>query len=44
MTCHQGAYLGVVTFRPHPGSHGATATSANFCGTCHKSFTTDPGQ
>ena len=43
MTCHQGAYLGVATFRPHPGKNGTTATSANFCGTCHKSFTSDPG-
>jgi hypothetical protein len=43
MTCHAGTYLGVVTFRPHPGQHGTNATSANFCGTCHKSFTSDPG-
>ena len=43
MTCHAGAYLGMKTFRPHPGQHGTTASSANFCGTCHKSFTQDPG-
>jgi hypothetical protein len=43
MTCHAGAYLGVKTFRPHPGKHGATASTANQCGTCHKSFTQDPG-
>jgi hypothetical protein len=43
MTCHSGAYLAVKTFRPHPGQHGATASSASFCGTCHKSFTQDPG-
>ena len=43
MTCHAGTYLGVVTFRPHPGKNGTNATTANYCGTCHKSFTSDPG-
>jgi hypothetical protein len=43
MTCHSGAYLGVVAFKPHPGQNGTNASTANFCGTCHKSFTTDPG-
>jgi hypothetical protein len=43
MTCHQGVYFGVKTFKPHPGRNGTTATTANFCGACHKSFTTDPG-
>jgi hypothetical protein len=43
MTCHTGAYLGMKTFKPHPGKHGATTSTANQCGTCHKSFTRDPG-
>jgi len=43
MTCHSGSVFGTKTFRPHPGSHGTTATTANFCGNCHKSFTSDPG-
>jgi hypothetical protein len=42
MTCHAGTYLGVVTFRPHPGQHGTNATTANYCGTCHKSFMSVP--
>jgi hypothetical protein len=43
ITCHNGAYFGVKRFNPHPGRNGATTSNANFCGTCHKSFTTDPG-
>ncbi len=43
MTCHNGTVFGTKTFKPHPGSHGTTATTANFCGNCHKSFTSDPG-
>jgi hypothetical protein len=43
MTCHSGTYFATKTFKPHPGKHNATAATANFCGTCHKSFTQDPG-
>jgi hypothetical protein len=43
MTCHNGTVLGTVTFRPHPGKHNATASTANYCGNCHKSFTRSPG-
>ena len=35
MTCHSGTYFGTKTFKPHG--------KGNFCGTCHKSFTQDPG-
>jgi hypothetical protein len=43
MTCHGGSYLGTATFRAHSGRHGATASNANYCGNCHKSFTRSPG-
>jgi hypothetical protein len=45
MTCHTGVYFGVKKFTPHPGRNGATAATANFCGTCHKStgFNVAPG-
>jgi hypothetical protein len=43
MTCHNGSVFGTKTFKPHPGKNGATASTANFCGNCHKSFTSDPG-
>ena len=35
MTCHSGTYFGTKTFKPHG--------KGNMCGTCHKSFTSDPG-
>ncbi len=35
MTCHSGSYFGTKTFRAHG--------KGNLCGTCHKSFTQDPG-
>jgi hypothetical protein len=43
MTCHNGSVLGTKTFKPHPGKDKATTANANYCGTCHKSFTSDPG-
>ena len=37
ITCHSGAYLGTkFTSRAHGKGN-------QYCGTCHKSFTTDPG-
>ncbi len=44
MTCHNGSVFGTKTFKPHPGKNNATTANANFCGTCHKSFTEGSGR